>query len=170
MLAIGDVVLRAVNFVFLIIGLGLTISLAATPITQGNPQVNFCVFACAFAILTSTIYGVLAYFFEAFAWPVVLATFDFLNAVFTFSGATALAAAIRATSCSERMRLVTNSIAQGSEGRCRKAQASSAFIYFAFFVFFASSIFSIATLISGDAFTPPKRLVSKVGVPATSQA
>ena len=54
MLAIGDVVLRSINFVLLVIALGLTGSLAATAYYQLNPQVNFAVFASAFAILTST--------------------------------------------------------------------------------------------------------------------
>ena len=50
MLAIGDVILRAFNFVFLVIALGLTGSLAATTITQHNPQINFAVFAAAFGL------------------------------------------------------------------------------------------------------------------------
>ena len=57
MLAIGDVILRAFNFVFLVIALGLTGSLAATTITQHNPQINFAVFAAAFGLLTSSFYG-----------------------------------------------------------------------------------------------------------------
>lgn len=50
MLAIGDAILRIVNFVFLVIALGLTGSLAATTVWQNNPQVNFGVFAAAFGI------------------------------------------------------------------------------------------------------------------------
>ena len=99
MLAIGDVILRLVNFVFLVVALGLTGSLAATTVYQGNPQVNFAVFAAAFGLLTSSIYGVFAYFVAAFAWPIVLATFDFLNLVFTFAAATAVAAGIKVHSC-----------------------------------------------------------------------
>ena len=126
MLAIGDVILRAFNFVFLVIALGLTGSLAATTITQHNPQINFAVFAAAFGLLTSSFYGVFAYFVAAFAWPVILFVFDFLNFVFTFAAATAIAAGIRAHSCSNQDYLDDNNIAQGSSGRCRKAQASTA--------------------------------------------
>ncbi|CAH2350801.1 non-classical export protein 102 [[Candida] railenensis] len=150
MLAIGDSVLRIINFVILVITLGLTGSLVAQG--NNNPQVNFAVFAAAFAILTSSFYGILAYIFEAFAWPVVLATFDFLNLVFTFAAATAVAAGIRVHSCSNQDYLDGNKITQGSSGRCRKAQASTAFLYFSFFIFLASLIFSVISLSRGGLF------------------
>lgn len=169
MLAIGDTVLRVVNMVFLVVALGLTGSLAATTIFQLNSEVNFAVFACAFGLLTSTFYGVLAYFFEIFAWPIVLALLDFLNTVFTFAAATAIAAVIRAHSCSNEDYVMNNSITQGSKGRCRKAQASTAFLYFSFFVFLASSVFSIAAIAQGGLFTPAGRKTSRVGVPSASQ-
>lgn len=169
MLAIGDTVLRGFNFVFLVIALGLTGSLAATTVTQSNPQINFAVFAAAFGILTSTFYGILAYFIEAFAWPIVLATFDFLNVVFTFAAATAIAAAIRVHSCSNEVYLKYNNVTQGSKARCQKAQASTAFLYFSFFAFLVSAVFSIANLVKGGAFTPASRKTARVGVPATSQ-
>lgn len=152
MLAIGDSILRLVNFVILVIALGLTASLAATHVTHNNPQVNFAVFSTAFALLTSSFYGILAYFVEAFAWPVILAVFDFLNLVFTFAAATALAAAIRVHSCTNTEYLKGNTVAQGSEGRCRKAQASTAFIYISFFIFLASSVFSVISLTRGGLF------------------
>ena len=58
MLSIGNTILRAANFVFLVIALGLTGSLAGTTVTQSNLQVNFGVFASAFALLTSSFYGI----------------------------------------------------------------------------------------------------------------
>ena len=151
MLAIGDTVLRAVNFVLLVIALGLTASLAATR-KHNNPQVNFAVFASAFGILTSSIYGVLAYFIEALAWPLILATFDFLNLVFTFAAATAVAAGIRVHSCTNKSYIDSNKITQGSTGRCRKAQASVAFLYISFFIFLASAVFSFIGIARGGLF------------------
>lgn len=168
MLAIGDTILRGVNFVFLVIALGLTGSLAATTRYQLNPQVNFGVFASAFAILTSSIYGVLAYLFAAFAWPVVLAIFDFLNIVFTFAAATAIAAAIHVHSCSNDGYVLGNNVAQGSSGRCRKAQASVAFLYFSFFIFLASGIFSVISVLKGGLFGARSK-TPRVGVPSVSQ-
>lgn len=170
MLAIGDTILRAINFVLLVIALGLTGSLAATTITQTNPQVNFAVFASAWGLLTSTIYGVLAYFVAALAWPVVLFIFDFLNFVFTFAAATAIAANIHAHSCNNEDYRDDNTIIQGSEGRCRKAQASVAFLYIACFVFIASGVFSFILTMRGGMFGSLRRAAApKVGIPTMSQ-
>ncbi|CAK9439108.1 uncharacterized protein LODBEIA_P33320 [Lodderomyces beijingensis] len=171
MLAIGDVILRAFNFVFLAVALGLTGSLAATTVTHHNPQVNFSVFAAAFGLLTSSFYGVFAFFIEAFAWPVILFIFDFLNFVFTFAGATAIAAAIRAHSCNNQAYLDRNTINQGSEGRCRKAQASTAFLYFSAFIFIFSMVFSAVSLAKGGLFGgSSRRSAPRTGVPSMSQA
>lgn len=169
MLAIGDVILRGVNFVFLVIALGLTGSLAASA-GDNNPQVNFGVFAAAFALLTSSIYGVFAYFIAAFAWPVILATFDFLNLVFTFAAATAIAAAIDVHSCSNQSYLDDNAVTQGSGDRCRKAQASTAFLYFSFFIFLASGVFSVISVAKGGLFGTSSKPAPRVGVPTMAQA
>lgn len=169
MLAIGDAILRIFNFVFLVIALGLTGSLAATHKTHQNPQVNFAIFACAFGILFSSIYGVFAYFIDVLAWPLILAVFDFLNFVFTFAAATAIAAAIRCHSCNNQEYLDNNTITQGSSGRCRKAQASVAFIYFSVFIFLASLVFSIISVAKGGMFGGSRRSTARVGVPSVSQ-
>lgn len=170
MLAIGDAILRIFNFVFLLIALGLTGSLAATKPFIQNPQVNFAVFASAFGILTSSIYGVFAYFIDVLAWPLILATFDFLNFVFTFAAATAIAAAIGCHACSNEDYVLSNKIAQGFSGRCRKAQASVAFLYFSTFIFLASLVFSIISVIKGGAFGGSRRSAApRVGVPSVSQ-
>lgn len=169
MLAIGDTILRAVNFVILVIVLGLTGSLAATTRHQNNPQVNFAVFAAAFAILTSSLYGVFAFFISAFAWPIILSIFDFLNLVFTFTAATAIAAAIRVHSCSNDEYVDHNKVTQGSSGRCRKAQASVAFFYFSFFIFLASFVFSFINVFRGGLFGSSSRAAPRVGVPTMSQ-
>lgn len=169
MLAIGDSILRLVNFVLLVIALGLTASLAATTVTQNNPQVNFAIFAAAWGILTSSFYGVLAYFVAAAAWPVILALFDFLNLVFTFAAATAVAAGIRVHSCTNQHYLDNNNINQGSTGRCRKAQASVAFLYISFFIFLASGAFSLISVFKGGLFGSSSKSAPRVGVPTMSQ-
>ena len=160
MLAIGDSILRSINFVFLVIALGLTCSLAANTISHSNSQVNFAAFASAFGLLTSSIYGVLAYFIAVMAWPVLLAGFDFLNLVFTFSAAAALAVAIRVHSCGNEEYVDNNTVAQGSSDRCRKAQASVAFLFFSFIVFLASTIFSMIGLCRGGLFGRSKTATS----------
>ncbi|EGW31412.1 uncharacterized protein SPAPADRAFT_140470 [Spathaspora passalidarum NRRL Y-27907] len=169
MLAIGDAILRLVNFLFLVIALGLTGSLSATTVDGQNPQVNFAVFAAAFGLLTSSIYGVFAYFINAFAWPVILFVFDFLNFVFCFAAATAIAAGIRVHSCSNEDYVDNNKITQGSSGRCRKAQASVAFLYFSTFIFLASGIFSAISLFQGGLFGANRPSARRTGVPTMSQ-
>lgn len=169
MLAIGDSILRIINFVLLTIALGLTGSLAATHPDHNNPQVNFAVFAAAFGILTSSIYGVFAYFIAALAWPVLLAIFDFLNFVFTFAAATAIAAAIHVHSCNNQDYLDGNTINQGSTGRCRKAQASTAFLYISTFIFLGSLVFSAISVFRGGLFGHKRASAPRVGVPTMSQ-
>lgn len=170
MLSYGDISLRTANFVFLVIVLGLSGSLAATTITQSNSQVNFCVFAAVFAILTSTFYGLAAYFISFFASPLFLVILDFLNFVFTFAGATALAAAIEAHSCSNKKYLRSNNVTQGSSDRCRKAQATCAFLYFSFFIFLFSLAVQVIGMLKNGLFgssysSKPER----TGVPTLSQ-
>ncbi|CDK26401.1 unnamed protein product [Kuraishia capsulata CBS 1993] len=169
MLSIGDLSLRVVNFAFLVIILGLTGSLAATA-DNSNPQVNFAVFAAAFGLLFSSFYGILANFISVFAWPILLALFDFLNFVFTFSGATALAVAIRSHSCHNQSYLDGNKVTQGSTDRCRKAQASVAFLYFSFFIFLVSLVFSgLSILKNGFLGTRATSSAPRTGVPTVSQ-
>lgn len=171
MLAIGDAILRIANFVFLVIALGLAGSLAATTVSHTNPQVNFAVFAPAFGILTSSFYGILAFFFAMFAWPLILTIFDFLNFVFTFAAATAVAAAIRCHSCGNQDYVKNNTVNQGSSGRCRKAQAVVAFEYFSAFIFLFSLVFQIVSLVQGGLFgsAGPRKSTPRVGVPSMSQ-
>ncbi|QPG74710.1 hypothetical protein FOA43_002043 [Brettanomyces nanus] len=170
MISYGDLSLRAVNFIFLIIVLGLSGSLAATTVYQSNPQVNFCVFAAAWALLTSTIYGALAYFISFLASPLFLVIFDFLNFVFTFAAATALAVAIRVHSCSNSTYLDNNNVAQGSSDRCRKSQATVAFLYFSFFVFLFSLVMQFLNLgkngIFGSSYSGKS---ARTGVPTMAQ-
>ncbi|GME95909.1 hypothetical protein B5S28_g1948 [[Candida] boidinii] len=170
MLSIGDISLRAINFAFLVVILGLTGSLAATTVTQHNPQVNFCVFTAAFGILTSTFYGLAANFVQFLGAPLFLWVWDFLNFVFTFAAATALAVAIRCHSCSNTDYVDNNVVTQGSKDRCRKAQASVAFLYFSFFVFLFSLVFqTLSVLKNGFLGTSGPTVTPRTGVPSMSQ-
>lgn len=169
MLSIGDITLRGVNFVFLTVVLGLTGSLAATTITQHNPQVNFAVFAAAWGLFSSFFYGIAAYFISFLASPIFLAILDFLNLVFTFAAATALAVATRTHSCSNQDYLDGNNVAQGSGDRCRKAQASTAFLYFSFFVFLFSLGVQVMYTLKNGLFSTSSSKVARTGVPTLSQ-
>lgn len=171
MLSIIDNSLRGLNFAFLVIVLGLTGSLIATQ-DEHSPRVNFCIFAATFGLVFSSFYGVIANFITALAWPVILVSLDFLNFVFTFAGATALAVGIRCHSCTDKDYLDSNSIVQGSTDRCRKAQAVVAFLYFSFFIFLASLGISGYSLLANGAFGGrlSRSSAPKTGIPTISTA
>jgi hypothetical protein len=173
MAAFIDPVLRGLLFVWLLIALGLTGSLAATSNHQ-NPQVNFGVFAAAFGLLFGSIYGIAAAFIEFLAFPIIIAIFDFLNFVFLFAAATAIAAAIRVHSCSNQKYLDSNTITQGSDMRCREAQSSVAFLYFGFFTIVALLVYDVIQVMNHGAFSMPSSRRRKTagrpaGVPTMSQ-
>ena len=169
MLSYGDISLRIVNFMFLTVGLGLTASLAATKITHNNPQVNYCVFVCAWGILSSSFYGIVAFFVQFLASPIFLAIFDFMNFVFTFAGATALAVAIRCHPCTNQRYLDDNKVTQGSKDRCRKAQASVAFLYFSVFIFLFSLIMQVLNIAKNGFFANSTPKTPRTGVPTMAQ-
>ena len=150
MLPLFDNILRGFNFAFLVIILGLTGSLIAGQMDV-HARVNMALFASVFGLVFDSFYAILANFFSIFAWPIVLFVLDFLNFVFTFSAATALAVGIRCHPCTSQSYLDGNAILEGSKDRCRKAQATVAFLYFCFFIFLAKLIFDLINLISGGA-------------------
>lgn len=139
MLSIWDISVRIILFIFLVVALGLTGNLADTAF-HSNSQVNFCVFACAFGLLTSSIYGIAACFMGFLAMPVILLAIDFVNFIFCFAGATALADALGSRECGTRWYLNGNVITQGSYSRCRISKASIVFLYVICFIFLASAI------------------------------
>jgi hypothetical protein len=165
-----DPVLRGVLFVFLVITLGLTGSLIADS-DRTNPQVNFALFASVFGLTFGVFFGIFAAFVQFLAFPVALVTIDFLDFVFTFAGATALAASIRAHSCGNEVFLNLNPITQGSGDRCRRTQATIAFLYFAFFLTIGQLIVSILSMVSNGAFTRGgrKSTTPRTGVPTMTQ-
>ncbi|CDR41256.1 CYFA0S06e04984g1_1 [Cyberlindnera fabianii] len=166
MLKFIDIGLRAFNFACLVIVLGLTGSLIHGQ-EHSNSRVNFAIFTAVFGIVFSSIYGLLANFIEFLAWPLILLILDVLNLIFTFASAVALAVGIRVHSCTNQSYLDHNSITQGSTDRCRKAQASTAFLFFAFFTFLFSGFLSTYSLLRGGAFGS-KSTPKSGGIPTIS--
>jgi fatty acid desaturase len=165
--SILDLSLKGVNFVFFVIVLGLTGSLISGQ-DGSSSRVNFALFAAVWGIVISSLYGFLSNFVEALAWPLLVFIFEFLTLVFTFAAATALAVGLRVHSCTNQSYLDSNNITQGSTDRCRKGQASTAFLYFAFFVTLFSFAAAVYSLISGGAFGSKRK--SRGGVPTISTA
>merc|ERR1711897_120185 len=63
-----------------------------------------------------------------------------LNAIFWFVGGVATAAYLNVHSCSNSDYYNSNNVAGGSEKKCREAQASTAFLWFGFASFLASTV------------------------------
>ncbi|ODV58727.1 Fhn1p ASCRUDRAFT_82630 [Ascoidea rubescens DSM 1968] len=162
--------IRTWNTVWYIISLGLACSLIATQ-DSSHARVNICLWASLWGLLFSSVYGFLAEFMTSLAWPVILLTFELLNAIFTFSAATALAVGIRTHSCSNQSYLNSNAICEGSESRCRKSQALVTFLYFCFFGSLGLLFFIARKFMSGGPFGHKynSNNAPKVGVPTMSQ-
>lgn len=166
-----DPFLRILLFVFLIIVMGLTGSLINGS-QWTNSRINFGIFVSVFGVVFGVFYGLLAGFVEFLAFPVALATIDFLDFVFTLSGGAAIAAGIRVHSCTNQDYLDNNRITQGSSDRCRKAQATTAFLFFAMAVTIAQMFISFTTVFQGGAFSLPSRRrtsAPRTGIPTMSQ-
>merc|ERR1712000_338481 len=69
--------------------------------------------------------------------PLVL---NILNTIFWFVGGVATAAYLNVHSCSNADYYNSNNVAGGSEKKCREAQASTAFLWFGFASFLASTV------------------------------
>ena len=172
MLAVTDNLLRIVNFVFMVICIGLISDLIATR-DRHSSRVNYCMFAAAYGIATDSLYGVFANFFEILAWPLILFTLDFLNFAFMLTAGCVLAVGIRAHSCNNAHYRENNKIIQGSERRCRESQAAVAFFFFSLAIFLAKMIMSLLNIFSNGAFGTKfirrRRNNAEVGVPSVSQ-
>lgn len=151
MLAVADNILRIINFIFLVICLGLVSALINTQ-KHHVSRVNYCMFTAAYGIATDSLYGVFANFFDPLAWPFILTILDFLNFAFTFSAGTVMAVGIRTHSCKNQSYLDNNSINQGSENRCRMAQCYTAFIYFSMAIFLTKLVMSTINMFQNGAF------------------
>ncbi|EED15331.1 non-classical export protein Nce102, putative [Talaromyces stipitatus ATCC 10500] len=134
--------LRALEFIFTVILLGLVGSLEAQ--SDSNPEsVHFSMFTAAWSALF-LLYLIPATWTESFTFhPIIPIVLDTLNVVFTFCAAVTLAARTKAKSCSNHIFLDTNSIAMGSENRCREAQAACAFFWFLWACYVGSLISSV---------------------------
>ncbi|KAI9893944.1 MAG: hypothetical protein M1814_005497 [Vezdaea aestivalis] len=116
----------------------------------GDPAtVNWTMFVAVFSML-SLVYLLLVAFKEDFTFfPPLPFILDFLNTLFCFIAGVALAAQLRTHSCADRNYTKSNLITKGSPNdakRCREAQASTAFIWFAFAAYGASLVLSALSM------------------------
>jgi len=137
--------LRGLEFLWTLLIMSLVGNMIADAF-GGNPSiVNYDMFVSIFAML-SLFYLIAIAFNEGFmghgAIPLVL---DVLNTLFFFCGAVATAAKLGVHSCGSTSYVTTNSVTNGSHNpgkRCHEAQAATAFLFFGFACFAASTFFS----------------------------
>lgn len=167
MAALGDSIIRVVLLVFSIIALGLTA--AVVHLDDSSSRVRYAVFSAAFSVLFGGFYGLAAAFIQFLYIPLLMAIIDFLNMVFLFAGATAIAAKTGAGSCSNESNLIHHGYT--SSRACREAQASAAFLYFSWACACGNLAYSIIATLNGGSFGVPGRRshAPRTGIPTASQ-
>ncbi|PNS19127.1 hypothetical protein CAC42_1863 [Sphaceloma murrayae] len=144
MVALVNTAIRGVQFLWALLVLALVGNMIASAFA-GNPAIiNYDMFVAVFSML-SLLYLIPAAIKESFASPLIMLVLDVLNALFYFCGAVATAAYLGARSCNNNAYTSSNFITNGSTNtasRCRKAQASTTFLFFNFFLFAASAVLS----------------------------
>ncbi|CAG8025713.1 unnamed protein product [Penicillium salamii] len=138
--------LRAWQFLWSLLIMALVGNMIADSIS-GNPStVNYAIFCSVFSMLT-LFYTIPASFNINWAGhPIIMIVTDALNTVFFFCAAIALAAKLECHSCNNKSYLVNNEITNGATNmtkRCREAQASTAFLWFAWAGYMASVVVSV---------------------------
>jgi hypothetical protein len=143
-----QVVLRAVQLLFIIILTGLIGNIIATNINAASTAtaaINFSMFVVVLSWLAALL-GLVAGMVERISLPVIaLLGADALATLFTFISAVVLAAKLTAVNCANTSGQPANWIAYGSANdgkRCREVQASTAFMWFLFATFAAALVLS----------------------------
>jgi len=151
--------LRAAEFVFTVIIMSLIGNMIATSFSGDPSLVNYDMFVAVFSML-SLFYLIAIAFKEQFTFhKFVPAGLDLLNALFFFCAAVAMAAELGVHSCSNKGYTTTNHITNGSHdtaGRCREAQAATAFLWFTW-ACYMFSLFLTLTSSGGVNMRGPRR-------------
>ncbi|EHY58314.1 hypothetical protein HRR83_004826 [Exophiala dermatitidis] len=164
-----NLALRGLQFLFILLVMSLVGNIIAMAFA-GNPSViNYDMFCAAFGML-SLFYLIAIAFNDGFTGhPILPVVLDTLNVIFLFCAAVATAAELGAHSCSNSSYTLHNKITNGAhdrEGRCREAQAATAFLWFAWAAWMASLFFSLMEARSGGVNL---RTTGRRGAPAMSQ-
>ncbi|PGG96909.1 hypothetical protein GX51_07601 [Blastomyces parvus] len=137
--------LRGLEALFTVIIMALIGNMISEAFHGSASTVNYILFVSAFSML-SLFYLFAAAISDAFMiHPFVVFLVDLLNTIFVFCGAIALPSKLRVHSCSNEAYTTTNSItrdAPSTEKRCREAQASTAFLWFLWAAYLASTVIS----------------------------
>ncbi|KAF2642795.1 hypothetical protein P280DRAFT_468107 [Massarina eburnea CBS 473.64] len=140
-----NIALRGWQFFCSLIIMALVGNMIATSFAGNSSMVNYDMFVAVFGML-SLLYLLPTSILDNFNVPIVNIALDVLNAIFWFCAAVATAAYLGVHSCSNRAYTTTNHITNGSldsSKRCREAQASTAFFWFGWAAWVASTAFSV---------------------------
>ncbi|KAK2747963.1 hypothetical protein FQN57_001554 [Myotisia sp. PD_48] len=157
---VANMVLRVCQLVFAVIVMGLIGNMIDDATNGSSSTVNYNMFVPAFTLLT------LFYLIPAGIWdkvmmhPGIVFIIDVMNCIFIFCGAVALPAKQHVHSCTNEDYTSTNSITRGSpfpEKRCREGQAATAFLWFLWFTFLLTSIFSGLAMVDKLKGRPARR-------------
>ncbi|KAI9823177.1 MAG: hypothetical protein M1832_002620 [Thelocarpon impressellum] len=112
----------------------------------GNPSmINYDMFVAVFSML-SLLYLIPATLRDSFAvHPTIMLVVDLLNTLFFFIGGVAMAAKLGVHSCGNEGYIKDNSLLNGADNkgkRCHEAQAVTAFLWFGFISYLASTVLS----------------------------
>jgi len=143
-------ILRAVQFFFTLLIMAITGNIIATAIGHNPSAINFAMFVSVFSMLTLIV--VVASYRFGFLSDVVTLVLDGLNVLFFFAGGVALAVALGAHSCSDKNYLKHNKITNGAVNmskRCHSSQAVTAFIWFNFAFYVATTVLTVLDSGSG---------------------
>ncbi|KAF2493247.1 hypothetical protein BU16DRAFT_528566 [Lophium mytilinum] len=136
--------LRGLQFFFTLVIMALIGNMIATAIHGNHSIVNYDMFVATFGML-SLFYLIAAAFIEALAIPIVAIGLDVANMLFYLIAGIATAAYLGVHSCSNKNYTLHNKVTNSSrdtDKRCREAQASTAFFWFAFAAFAVTTAFS----------------------------
>jgi len=140
-----NLAMRGLQFLWALLVMALVGNMIATAYA-GNPSiVNYDMFVAVFGML-SLFYLIPATLKPEISFhPLIMIVLDALNTLFWLIAGIATAAYLGAHSCGNSAYTHSNSVTNGSHNtgkRCHEAQASTAFLWFGFAAFAASTVFS----------------------------
>ncbi|KAF3894539.1 Non-classical export protein Nce102 [Trichophyton interdigitale] len=142
----GSAALRLIQLALAVIVMALIGNMIDDAIHGSSSVVNYNLFVLAF-ILLSLLYLIPASLSDKIMLhPILMFFIDALCCIFAFCGAIALPARQHVHSCSNKEYTSTNTVSSGSksgEKTCREGQAATAFLWFLWFAFLLSTLYSL---------------------------
>jgi len=140
-----NLAMRGFQFLWTLLIMALVGNMIATAFSGNPSSINYTMFVSVFSML-SLLYLIPATFKPDFAFhPLLMVGLDLLNTLFFFCAAVALSAFLGVHSCGNDAYTRSNHITNGSANsskRCHEAQASTAFLWFGFAAYAASTVLS----------------------------